>query len=277
MIETYGKWCFEEDSLVLCEQRKEPFERPVYEVIRMIDGIPLFFHEHMTRLKHSLELLNWNFKVDEDRILGQMVTLFEENKLSSDNIRLEIGQVNEKKITMTLFCVKGIYPEERIYQQGVKLALEEVLRENPHAKVYRESYAQRINQIKKNKSVYEVVLHHQNRITEGSKSNLFFIKENKLFSAKSEDILLGISRGMLIGALDKHQVVLEEKDIFVDEIAEFEACFLTGTSIHLLPIAEISGVFFDSANHPLYNELRKVFEVCVKEDLLKTRRRLLHG
>jgi branched-chain amino acid aminotransferase len=246
---------------------------PVYEVIRVIEGTPLYFNEHVERLFKSLELIEMHLKLSETELLNSIETLVKETGIINNNVRLEVGEDQNGVFTWILFWVKSHYPDISVYEKGVKTVTSKVTRDNPHAKIYRRQFVEAIYQIKQETGAYEVILVKEDgTITEGSRSNLFFIADDKLYAASENDVLMGITRQKLIALLNTFSIELIEKDIPLDTIDRFEACFITGTSIHLLPVNTIDKSHYKSADHPLYKKLETAFEKIVNDDLEHTRR-----
>lgn len=255
----------------ICYQTEKNVEfsnPPVYEVIRVINGMPLYFNEHADRLFNSLALSHIESKVHQSDLLAGIETLVKETGIINNNVRLEVGESHTGAFTWVLFWVKSQYPDKEVYLQGVKTVTSNVTRNNPHAKIYRKDYVDSINLLKQQTGAYEVILIKENDIvTEGSRSNLFFIKNGKLYAASEKDVLMGITREKLLKLLSALSIERIEMDIKVDTIQHFEACFLTGTSIHLLPIKSINDTHYNSASHPLFIKLKTAFEKIVKDDL----------
>jgi len=248
-------------------------EPPVYEVIRVMDGIPLFFEDHMTRLFHSFALVGYNPPFDARTLYTQIKQMIAHTGIRDNNIRLEVGRAPDSAIQSVLFWVKSIYPPVTDYEKGVETVTATEERPNPHAKVFRSDYAARISRLREETGAFEVILvTHDGIVTEGSRSNLFFIKDQKLYSASSEDVLMGITRQHLIEMVRSLGIELIEGDIDLNTLETFEACFLTGTSIHLLPVKCIDQRNYPSAHHPLFIKLKEAFEGIVINDLSKTRR-----
>jgi len=168
---------------------------PVYEVMRLIDGIPLFFDEHIKRLKHSLALMSYQEIGDPKQLYKNIVELAQKNDIKDHNMRLEMGVNASGEKMCVLYGVTTFYPDTTYYSEGVEAVTTEIVRHTPHAKVINQAYLAHISQIKLEYNVFEVIImdsHH--KLAEGSKSNLFFVKGNTLYSAKSKDILMGITR-----------------------------------------------------------------------------------
>lgn len=262
-----GKWTIDESQI-------DFISPPIYEVIRVIDGTPLFVKEHYERLEQSGRLSNIQVPLTEDQLLEHIDYLVNHTGIKNNNVRLEIGKVADGRISWILFWVHSTYPDKSLFDEGVKTVAYRAIRENPHAKIYREGFAKTIGDLRKKYDAFEVLLVKEDGVvTEGSRSNLFFIKDEKVFSARENDVLQGITRMKLIEVMRHLNVDWVESDIFIETLDRFEACFITGTSNHLLPVSWIDQIHYESANHPLLKALQNAFEEVVIADLNHTMRR----
>lgn len=260
---------------MIVEDGEKPvfIEPPVYEVVRVIGGIPLFFHDHMLRLDQSLKLVGYESDFREHDYYIAIKSLVDSTGLFEHNFRLEIGLDGSDDLTAIVFPVPSFYPDRNQYDQGVKLASYTVVRENPHAKVYYKSYQEQIAELKKNLDVYEILLHDKfGKISEGSRSSVFFIKGDTIYSAKSSEILMGITRNKIIENLNDMDISFVEQDIYMSELDQYDACFISGTSIHVLPVQSIDQHEFGSSKNKVIRLLTQVFKDTVHADLEKTRR-----
>ena len=70
---------------------------------------------------------------------------------------------------------------------------------------------------------------------------------------------------MLIKMFDIKKYSYIEQDIYKDEIADFDAVFLTGTSINVLPVKSINNTHYDSVNNELVRSLINDFNKFTNE------------
>jgi branched-chain amino acid aminotransferase len=111
---------------------------------------------------------------------------------------------------------------------------------------------------------YEIILENDDGyISEGSRSNLFFIRENTLFTSPVEDVLPGITRKKVIEIAESLGIELHERGVRRDELYHFEAMFLTGTSIKILPVLSVEKYRFDT-NHPILRSLMESYDRCIE-------------
>lgn len=222
----------------------------IYEVIRLINGKPVFLEDHIERLNNSAKLLNVDYYADVEIIRQQIIQLAKLNNIQNYNVKIVVNNFNT--LDVYLFFIKSIYPSEADYENGVKTTLYKAIRENPNAKVINSTLRQKINKHIEENNLYEAILvNNFDEITEGSRSNIFFIKDNKLYTAPKEDVLVGITRIKVIEIAKKLGLEVIEDKIKVNQINEFQACFLTGTSPKVLPISHIDDKVFDVKNSVL--------------------------
>jgi branched-chain amino acid aminotransferase len=219
----------------------------IYEVIRLINGKPVFLEDHIERLNNSAKLLNVDYSANVEKIRQQIIQLANLNNIQNYNIKIVVNNFNNPNVY--LFFIKSVYPSEDAYENGVKTTLFKAIRENPNAKVINSALREKINKHLEENNLYEAILVNNNdEITEGSRSNIFFIKGNKLYTAPKEDVLVGITRIKVMEIAKRLGLEVVEDKIKVNQIDEFDACFLTGTSPKVLPISQIDSKVFNVKN-----------------------------
>ena len=108
-------------------------------------------------------------------------------------------------------------------------------------------------------------------ITEGSRSNIFFVREGKLYTAPDDKVLGGITRKHVIDLCSINGIEIEFRCIALAEIEEYESVFMTGTSPMVLPVKSIDDFEFN-VDIPVVNLLRELYSGRVKESLTAFRR-----
>lgn len=240
----------------------------IYEVIRVVDGKPLFYHEHMLRLKSSAMLLNKGLDSIEEALEQGVRNLVSKLQLDSDNLKIVIGNLDESKPNWLIFGVKGFYPPVQWYEQGIKTTLFHEARENPHAKVVNASLAERVDKLRETTDYFEALLvDEQLRITEGSRSNVVFIQGGMLVMPRAELALKGITKEKLVQAAELLGITWKEEDIRTADLPNMEGAFITGTSIDLLPIAKIDEYTYSTSSNPVMKQLLEQYRMLMKSSL----------
>lgn len=163
--------------------------KSLYEVIRLIDGIPLFLEDHLERLAYSASVTGLKLWLSPDEIKSWIKELSKINMTKDGNIKI-VFNFNEKEGNNFLaFFIKHSYPTEDMYINGVKTSLLEEERDNPNAKIINKNLREKSDKLIKEKDLFEAILVDRNgNVTEGSRSNIFMIKGNKVYTAPKEDV-----------------------------------------------------------------------------------------
>lgn len=220
-----------------------------YEVIRIIKGKPLFYENHFTRLKGSMHKSNYELALSKKELKNQIQELCELNKFSDCNIKVIALQCEAEQVVL-LFINKFYYPTKQEYSNGVACCTLNLKRSNPNIKMIHKGYKEELSRVTAQKGVFEVLLVNDNgKITEGGKSNAFFVKGNKIYTSPEDYILVGITRRYVIDVCTKLGYEVIETLIGIDSLTSFDAAFITGTSIGVLPVKTIDSLEMDSANN----------------------------
>jgi branched-chain amino acid aminotransferase len=229
----------------------------IYEVIRILNGVPLFYEEHYYRLINSVYLAGYDYKnlPDKNLLKENIIKLIKSENILNGNIKLGFSFIKGKFISYKIYFINHKYPKTEDYEFGVKLISVKAERKQPNIKIRNKSLRTLTDEIINQHNVFEVVLiNEKGLVTEGSRSNIFFIKSNEIYSAKSSDILKGITWNYVKKIAEKNKINFIEKDIQYSDIIDYESCFITGTSPKILPVSEL-----DNITYNVNNNLIKIF------------------
>jgi len=139
-------------------------------------------------------------------------------------------------------------------------------RNNPNAKVmdinFRENVEKKIHEY----AAYEAILiNNEGNITEGSKSNIFLVKGDNLYTSPNKQVLPGITREKIFTICNKYRIKFMEKDIGYKEISSFDGLFISGTSPKILPVRTVDMYNFNSSNNKLINSLAEYYNLMITE------------
>jgi len=232
----------------------------VYEVVRLIAGVPLFLEDHVNRLNRSLSLAALPGGMSLHLLKDRFRALAEACSITDRNIRLDVWRW-EADLIWTARFVESHYPSPEAYRDGVAAGLLAWERHNPEAKVWQANLKETVADICAQRDLHELILvDSQGRISEGSRSNLFLTQGERLFTAPDSAVLGGITRLKLLELIEEMGIELVRSEIGVQELETFDGAFLTGTSIHLLPLSSIEAWRRQSARQPLIEALQKAFD-----------------
>lgn len=229
-----------------------------YEVIRVMGGKALFLEEHYARLTATAESIGETLPVSLETLKAQIADLAKANDVENYNVKLILNDFANGP-RYYLFFTHTAYPTEEMYEQGVRTNLLESVRENPHAKIINQSLRDRADAMMAEQSLFEAILvNEKGQITEGSKSNIFFIKDGTLVTCPSEGVLLGVTRQRILRLVTEAGIPVKEEFIPANELADYDAGFISGTSPKVLPICCVGDVKLD-VNDPTLRKVMKLY------------------
>ena len=223
----------------------------VYEVIRLTDGEPKFLEDHYERLGRSLAAIGMLTPFTIEDLRGSIADLVRESGIRDHNIRVEVDVSGYSSMHLN----PTHYPGVEMYRTGVKTGLLRGERTNPNIKMMDLKLRDAADEAMKKYGLYEVLLvNNDGLITEGSRSNVFFIKSGEVFTAPPEKVLLGVTRAKIIGLIRDMGAVLHEECVSADSLPEFDAAFISGTSPAVMPVSRIGDISYN-VDEPLLREI----------------------
>ena len=231
----------------------------IYEVFRVIDGVALFLEDHLARLNSTCTLSGQDIVIDANSIALKVYELISANSLTEGNIKVVITESQKSIYDCLIYITNHSYPTPEQAEKGVVVKLQKGIRHNPNAKIMDIALRSVANKIKDKEVVYETLLvDGQGCITEGSRSNVFFIRDNKIITPPLSDVLPGITRKHVINACTRIGSEVIQEKVLARSVIIMEAIFITGTSRMVLPVSRIDDVEFDTG-HPAIRKIKSEF------------------
>ncbi len=238
----------------------------IYEVIKVVNNAPLFFTEHIERLRRSCFLAE--FESPAIGFITQGVKLLlKSNPVELNNIRISLCFSKPNKPIFLCYYVVSQYPSDEEYRNGVKVEILQKVRNKPNIKADNPTLRNAADAIIKTHHVYETLLvDSDGYITECSRSNFFAVNGNILVTPPAEQVLEGITRMKVIELAKANGVTCEERQIKFEEISQFDAAFITGTSRGVLPLNAIGDYAYSTGNI-IVNKMMELYNAEVQREL----------
>ena len=233
------------------------FGDSIYEVVCTNKGNPCFLDEHLKRLYASASGISLKISHSPTEIKKQIQITLDSAKNHESYIRIIVTRgVGEVDIDPSscfnpniIILVKEI-PQISIesYEKGISVALVSIKRNsrdslNPAVKTgnYLNNVLARI-EAKRMGAEDAIMGNSMGQLTEGTTSNLFFVKEGRLLNPIKEcGILSGITREKIIQLANKNSIALKEGKWPSEELFKAEEIFLSGTVKKIIPVTVLDG------------------------------------
>lgn len=239
----------------------------LYEVLRAIDGKLLFYRDHIERLEKSISLTEIDYKIDSVNLQKDLINLIKNNGYVNCNIKIVLTHCNNNYY-LYAYLSKFSYPDESLYSGGVIVDFFEIERNNPNIKVINEDYKRAVTKAIQENGLFEVLLINKDGyVTEGSRTNVFFIVNDNVYTAPTDMVLEGITRKYIIQACKEAGLKVVEKAFTKNDIAKCHGVFLSGTSIKALPVEKIGSLELSTGKNDIFKRILSNFNKILLNNL----------
>lgn len=252
----------------------------VYETIRSYGPRIFMREEHISRLFHSAEEIglripipakNWGVILHESMIRNDVGTDLQDAYLritvsrGAGDIGLDPALCSSP--TVVVMAKPLVPPAFHLYETGVDVIVASTKRNLPSALSPQIKSTNFLNNIQAKREAIaagafdSILLNWEQHLTECTVSNVFFVMDGILRTPALEcGLLNGITRSIVIRLAGELNMRLEEGHYTVDQLYQSDECFLTNTSMEIMPVTSIDHRLVGNGKPgPLTLKLREQF------------------
>lgn len=260
-------------KVVPIQERAHQFGDGIYEVIRVYGGRPFKLHEHLQRLEKSANAIGLVLPFSMEEIEAICLEGLERSSFPEAEIYLQVSRgIHTRQhyypdvpcavYAMTVKHARIIPEEKRVNGVNV-LTLEDERWKNCYIKSLNLLPNVMAKQKAKVNSCEEAIFHEDGMVKEGSSSNLFVVKDGKLYTYPAlKGILHGITRRVVIDLAAELEMPVEETPFSLDFLYNADEVFLTSTSMDIMPVRQVDEVVL-SAERPHSDKLIEQFQKLI--------------
>jgi len=242
--------------------------KSLYDVVLVKNSIPLFLQKYLMRICRTAKLEGVQLWLSNDEIKNKILDLIKINEIEEDSLKIVFSFGNDffgqKENIFLAYMMVNNAPTVEQFKIGVETISYSAERQNPHAKVFNFNLRTKISELINQKNIYEVILvDNKGFITEGSRSNLFFIKDKIVYTTIIDSVLPGITRENIIEVCTKNKIEILETKVKYDDLIYFDSVFMTGTSRKVLPINKIDDLKFNTENLIL-RQIQNLYDIEIQ-------------
>jgi len=252
----------------------------VWEGLRVYKGGIFCLDKHLDRMQASAHTLAFTQIPSKEEIKRALFQTLEANGMR-DEAHIRLTLTRGEKITSGMdprLNTKGpcliVLAEWKplVYDNtsGIRVITSSMRRNNPQfldSKIHHNNLLNNIlAKIQANVAGADaaVMLDHNGFVAELNDTNLFMIKDGKVFTPFADACLHGITRGLVLEICKDNIIDCEERNLSLTEFYTADEVFATGTMGELTPVHEIDGraIINRSGKHVL-EQLRKHFHALI--------------
>lgn len=229
----------------------------VWEGLRVYESGIFCLDKHLERLEASAHALAFTDIPPRDKIKKAIFDTLKENNMRHE-VHIRLTLTRGEKITSGMdprLNTKGpcliVLPEWKplVYDNasGIRVITSSQRRNNPQfldSKIHHNNLLNNIlAKIQANVAGADaaIMLDDNGFVAELNDTNLFMIKDHKVFTPHADACLHGITRGLVIELCRELGIPIEERNLSLTEFYTADEVFATGTMGELTPVTEIDG------------------------------------
>lgn len=270
------QFCERKDVPIDPEDRGYQFGDGVYEVIRVYDGVPFYLEEHLQRLQRSAHEIQLSLPYAIEKLSQRILELIKMDQLTTGNIYLQVTRgvasrnhafPSSATPVLTGYTIPAERPLSSLTHGIHTITTEDIRWLRCDIKSLNLLGAVLAKQKAIDADCYEAILIRDHYVSEGSSTNVFFIKDEILYTSPADNLILhGITRAIVI-RLAKH-LHLPVKEIMIPEnmISSCDECFITSTTSEVTPVIKIDDrIIGEGSPGPLTQKLQRAYEQEINE------------
>ncbi len=234
----------------------------VFEGERVYNGEIFKLREHTERLIYSAKRMGFEIPYSKDQIDQACNEIIKIQNIKNGYVRPVAWRGSEmmaisaqkNKIHFAIAAWEwGSYFDPKIKENGIKLNVSKWRRPAPNtipwdtkaAGLYMICTLSK-HEAEKNGYNDSLMLDHQDFVAEATGANIFFIIEssNEIHTPTPDCFLDGITRRTIIDIAKNKGFKIIERKIKLEELKNFDGCFLTGTAAEVTPVSQIGDYKF---------------------------------
>jgi branched-chain amino acid aminotransferase len=227
-----------------------------FELIRTYGFAPFYLREHLERFKKNGNFLLLDYPNNVEEVV---LTLIKKNNEPNLVIRLYLSEDESGKRQFLVLCDPIVVPPIEQYENGISVITTELMRHfHPIKSTCYLSALLSLKEAAKHNAEDAIFLSGEGDLLELTKSNFFAVMNETLYTP-NEEILLGITRSIVIDLAKELHIKIEEARIPLSALPTIEEAFSTSTIREILPISKINSQKIPIG--PITKALKEAFKV----------------
>lgn len=237
------------------------FGDAIYEVTRSYGRIFFQIEPHIERLYRSAKWIDMDLGKTQSQMIEHIYNIYKKVDCDDVYMRIQISR-GDGPIGMSKNMVKKpneviiIYPfvqiDKKYFDDGAKIYVTERLRNAKKAldpNIKSGNYLNNVlayNEGEKEGAFETFMVNTQGHITEGTTSNIFMVKGDRLITPPANyDILVGITRAIVMEIAENIGLKVEEAGFDLKTLQGADELFLTSSTREIVPIRDVNGKTFN--------------------------------
>lgn len=224
------------------------FGQGLFETVLFMDGEPVLIKRHLDRLAGSSAALSISLPFSAAELDKMLRETVKRNGLAAGAARITLTAGIEGQHGNLIIHTRPLPYTPDQYKKGFRCGFVSVPRNerSPLAGHKTTNYFENILARREALSLgldEGLFLNTRGEVAEGTVSNIFFVKDNKVITPEQNcGLLPGIMRRVALETCRRHGIPVEERKVFPGEIEECREVFITNSVMVVMPVVSVDGI-----------------------------------
>ena len=245
-----GKIVKSSDAVVSLYDRGFLYGYGLFETIRAYNYTPFRLTDHLQRMMASAKHFNIRYTISQDKLQRDITELLRRNKLRNAYVRIMLSAGVEDGKPILSVITKPLPPLPKdCYEKGVRVELAKWHKNTTSPLHGHKTLNYLENVLSREKAqrhdVFEIIFtDEKGNILEGSCSNIFIVKNGKLYTPKVQsgnkrNVLPGITRKVVFMLAAKSRIPIIERQLRIGDVLSADEAFITNSLIEIMPVSHL--------------------------------------
>ena len=261
-----GRFVPEEEACVSIHDRGFLYGDALFETIRIYNGEPFLWQDHMLRLQAGCDTLRIKPPASQDELLRSLTELLHLNDLSDAVARIALSRglgprgysprgANSPTLSIALFPPPNRPATYKVIVSSLRLPSNDPLAAFKHGNKLRQVLARaEADSANANEAL---MLNDRDEVVEGTSTNLFWVEGDTLCTPPPDGILPGTTRSYLLQRAVSFGIPTRETTINLPDLLQRPGVFLTSCGIEVMEVSQLNGHAIPPS--PVTQRLRKEY------------------
>ena len=260
-----GRFVPEERAGISVHDRGFLYGDGLFETIRVYDGEPFLWSDHMRRFTHGCEALGIHPPLTPSEMARVVAEQLRRNGQRDAIIRLTLSRGSGQRgysprgadhptlCILSFLPPKALPPSWKLITSSLRLPNEDPLAVFKHANKLRQIVARA--EADERGADEALMLNERGEVVEGTTTNLFWVQKGTVCTPPLSGILSGITRNYILKLCAFLGVPTRETHVTVRSLLKTEGIFVTSCGVEVMEVAEIDGKAIQRS--PLVTRLKR--------------------
>jgi branched-chain amino acid aminotransferase len=245
-----GRFMPEEHAMVSVQDRGFLYGDGLFEAIRVYEGEPFLWTDHISRFQHGCKVLRLNCPLTGNEILRVVREIVRRNRLSDGLVRFTLSRgpgprgyspkgAENPTFVITAFAAPELPAAYRVIISSVRLLADDPISDFKNLNKLHQIVARsEADSVGANEAL---LINTKGFVVEGTTTNVFWIKEGVVCTPPVRGILAGTTRAHILRLCKTLNLSTVETNIRADRLAAVDGLFVTSCSAEVMEVSHLDG------------------------------------